>query len=325
MRLVLVSLVLLAAAASTASVPQLAVPASTPEFISRSQSRDVFFFDDMESGENGWTHVDYTATATPQFHIDDYIPFDGTDHWWCGTFDYDADGGYGNAWDDRLELPAVDVSGATYPVLTFAHYYDSEENYDYTYVQAKQGGVFVDLNDGYDGLIPGGAWVDLGAYGYPLDTVDDPVEARFRFISDGAYSDEDGLYESVGGAYHVDNIKIYDFYGGQVYFLDDGSGGGLCTPSVPGAAGDYWHIIDRRCPAYSDPHSWWCGDDADTSHIPGNLQNALISPFIDISGALVCTVACAIHAEVPTVDNDHWALAVRFGADDDWISLAALT
>ncbi len=320
MRLILVTLLLLAAAASLAGVPQIAVPGDAPPSVGRSASRDVYFFDDMESGENGWTHVDYTVTATAHFHIDNYLPFDGTDHYWCGTFDYDANGGYGNSWDDRLELPAVDVSGATYPVLTFAYRCHSEIGYDFTFVQARQGGAFVDMNDGYDGAH---GWTDLGAYGLPLEDMDNPVEARFRFISDGVWSDEDGLYLSNGGAFHVDNIKVYDFYGGQIYFYDDASAGGLCTPSIPGAAGDLWHIIDRRCPASSDPHSWWCGSDADTTHIPGGLQNGLISPFVDISGATVCTVACMLHAEVPAVDNDYWAFYVRFGAEDDWIGLAA--
>ena len=60
-------------------------------------------------------------------------------------------------------------------------------------------------------------------------------------------------------------------------------------------------------PALSDPHSWWCGDPSDTSFVPPNLQNALFSPLVDISGASACTVHFAQHFAIPTVDNDYIA------------------
>ncbi len=266
----------------------------------------VIWYDDMESGTNGWTTVDHTVGATPNFHVDTYMANYGTYHYWCGTFAYDADGGYGNAWDDRLDIPSTDLTGTYYPVLTFAYRYDSEANYDFTYVQAKSTGVFKSMNAGYDGT--SGGWQDLGTYGFVLGAYDNPFVGRFRFISDGAWSDEDGNYASVGGAFMVDNIKIFDFYGGAEYFFDDVEDGvGLCTPSVIGAVGDYWHIIDRMCPAYSDPHSWWCGDDADTSLIPAGVSNSLITPMISLyslTGTSTCTLRYAMHMEVPTVDSD---------------------
>ena len=39
--------------------------------------------------------------------------------------------------------------------------------------------------------------------------------------SDGAWSDQDGLYLSVGGAFMCDDIQIWDYYSGTVYFFDD--------------------------------------------------------------------------------------------------------
>jgi len=290
------------------------------EFAGPSRPNVLFAYWQMND-PTGFATVDLTADAVPYFHPSNHMSFDGTTHWWCGRIEYDADGGYGNRWDQRLELPAVDITGAVYPVLTFAHYYDSEVGYDFTYVQARQGGEYVSLNSGYDGLIPGGAWVDLGAYGFVLTGMDNPIQARFRFISDGAYSDEDGLYLSVGGAYHVDNIKIYDFYGGTVYFYDGVSGGSPCIASVPPAAGDYWHLVDDICSSNVIP-SWWCGDDADTSLIPPNLANALISPIVSIpGGSQSCTLRYAIHAEVPTSDpGDFWDVSVSVD-DGEWISL----
>jgi len=265
----------------------------------------VFWTDDLEGDVSGYSSVDFTATSTPHFHVDTYMAYEGDYSWWCGNFNYDTDGGYGNSWDDRLDIPPVDISGASYPILTYAFRYDSEPNYDYTYIQAESLGTYVDLNRGYDGA---GAWSDIGVFGFVIASYDNPFTARFRFLSDGAWSDEDGLYESNGGAFMCDIVKVFDYFGGYVYFYDDAESGGLCVPGVPAAAGDYWTLIDRACPAYSDPHSWWCGDPADTSFVPPNLQNGLYSPLVDLTGALSCTVHFAMHFATPTVDNDYLSM-----------------
>jgi hypothetical protein len=308
--------------------PLILVPSS----VLANPGPEVFWFDDIEGDVSEWGSIDFTAGAAPHFHLDSYMVYEGEDSWWCGSFDYDTDGGYGNGWDDRLSLPPINVNpvvvdnlswGAikamyrddapengpartrdpVFPVLTFAYRHDSEVGYDYTYVQAESSGVFVNLNRGYDGRQP---WTDIGPYGFDLSDYDDPLNVRFRFLSDGAWSDEDGLYFSVGGGFAVDNIKVYDFSTGEVLFYDDAESGSIgCMPGVPGAAGDFWHVIDRMCPALSDPHSWWCGTDSDTSLVPPNLQNGLYSPLVDIHGTYACTVRFAMHFAIPTVDNDY--------------------
>jgi len=263
----------------------------------------------MEGDVSGWHSVDFTVGATSRFHWDQYMAFEGSGYsWWCGTFDYDADGGYGNMWDERLYLPPVDLSTNLYPVLTFAFRHDSEVAYDCTHLQAKEDGIYVNLNYGYEGQLP---WTDIGTYGFLLWDYDNPFEARFRFISNERWSDEDGRYLSDGGAFACDNIKIYDYFSGAVHFYDSepGSAGeDECVPWVPNIAGDYWHLIDRACPAYSDPHSWWCGDDADTSLLPPNLRNGLYSPVVNLTAygtVVACTVHFAIHMAIPTIDQDY--------------------
>jgi hypothetical protein len=233
---------------------KLTVATPTHELQEPSRENVLFFFDDMEGDVSGYGTTDFSAGAAPHFHVDTYMAYEGAMSWWCGNFDYDADGGYGNSWDDRLEIPTLDLTGATYPILTYAFRHDSEIGYDYTYVQAESLGVFVDLNRGYDGRQ---AWTDIGLYGFILQTYDNPLNALI--------------------------------------------------PAVPGAAGDFWHLIDRCCPALSDPHSWWCGDDADTGFVPPMLQNGLWSPGVDISTAAACTVHFAAHFAIPTVDNDYCA------------------
>jgi hypothetical protein len=292
-------------------------PTATSVPVSPRWPNTLFWFDDIEGSVSGWATVDNTVGATPRFHVDTYMAYGGTGHsWWCGTFDYDTDGGYGNNWDERLNIPTTDWSGYTYPVVQFAFRHDSEPDYDYTYVQAESGGVYVNLNRGYTDA---GPWQPGVFY---IGAMDNPAVCRFRFVSDGAYSDEDGDYTSIGGGFMCDDVDIYDYYTSDILFFDDVEGGGLCVPAVPGAAGDYWHVVVDLCSSASPPHSWWCGDDADTGHIPAGLNNSLITPPADISDALTCTLRMAIHAEVPA-GGDGWVNSVSFDGGSTWYSLGA--
>jgi hypothetical protein len=270
----------------------------------------TFWFDDMEGGDNGWTHGDWTAAGSPpKFHLDTYMAYGGTGYsWWCGSFDYDADGGYGNSWYEYLNLPATDISSlGYYAVWTFCFRYDSEPTYDFTFIQAESLGVWTDINS-YDGLQ---GWVDVGDYGALISSFDNPFKGRFLFTSDGAWSDADGN-NTVGGGCAFDNIKLFNPFTSEVVFFDDGETGGLCTPGHPGASGDWWHRRYDDCSSYSGHYSWWCGDDADTSLIPPLLQNWLDSPWIDVSMAATCVLRGMYHFEVPTVDNDYMARWVTY-------------
>jgi hypothetical protein len=307
--------------------------------IQENRQNVVFWFDDMESGGDWWSHGDATAVAVPRFHVDAYLSHpEGGHSYWCGVLDpgYSGGDGYGNAWDQRLRLPAVYIEGSSaertswgavkarfraeaagdrsaveeddprqrsaIPILTFDYRCDSEPGYDFTWVQAESAGAWFSLDGGYTGS--SGGWQQ--ETGFDLSGFGDPVNVRFRFMSDGAGSDEDGLYDSDGGAFHVDNISVYDFTSGAVYFHDDCEDGvGLCHGTVPPAAGDWWHLIDRSCPALSDPHSWWCGGDSDTSLIPPALHNWLRTPLIDVGWAHSCTAHFAIHFAMPENNGDY--------------------
>ena len=346
--LCIIALLLPALCPASTSHIRAAGPSYTEPTGRHTRRNELLWYDDIESGEGGWTHRDLTADVEPRFHIDSYYAHpSGSYSYWCGTLDPSFAGGdgYGNAWDQRLELPPIHLGGApveevswggikamfradadpardraqrdpALPVLTFAFRHDSELDCDFTWVQGESTGTWVNLNSGYSGS--SGGWQDCGDNGFNLSGFGDPVRVRFRFISDGAWSDEDGLYVSDGGAFHVDNIRVYDFATGEVYFYDDCEDGiGLCEPTVPPAAGDWWHIIDRSCPAYSDPHSWWCGDDADTSHVPPGLHNELFTPLVEfISAVWRCTVYFASHFAVPTVDNDYIEFLGTCDGDD---------
>lgn len=318
---VLLSLLLCGAAAARLTVSQ---PSGRMPGTEHRWPTTIWWFDDIESGVNGWTHGDATASSTPHFHVSTFNPYagGGTYNWYCGDETLTADGGYANSWDDRLDLPSVDWTGSTFPIWTFAYRYDSEVDYDFTYVQAESLGVWADLNRGYNGS--SGGWQDLGLYGFQLAAYDNPLVARYRFVSDGAWSDGDGDGDTDGGAFAVDNIKIFDFITSTVYFLDDVEDGtGLCTPSIPAAAGDWWYIADQVCPAASDPHSWHCGDPADTNLVPPNLMNWIQTPYVDISTAVTCTFKFWEHSGVPTVDNDYYTEWVTTDGGTSWYQTGA--
>jgi parallel beta-helix repeat protein len=277
---------------------------------------EILFFDDMEGGANGWTTIDNTAST--RFHLDTYLAYAGTYSWWCGSFDFDSNGGYGNAWDEWLELPPLDISTCTTPVLTFAYRYDTEPAYDFVHVQVYSGGTWINLNGiGWEGS--SGGWQDYGAAGFPIGAYGPTCQLRFRFTSDVGWSDEDTLFDSDAGACMFDNIKVYDHADGTpVPFYDDGESGGLCTPSPAPGAGDYWHVIDRKCPAYSDDHSWWCGDDADTTTVPADLNNTLLSPPIDISAMTAGRLYYRMHLELPDPSQGKFRIQVTTDGGATW-------
>jgi hypothetical protein len=299
MRKALISLAVLALIVGVASAKQAAYQPRDVKELGRFDT--VFWFDDVESGEGGWQHGDYTATAVPHFHVDSYMAYAGQYSWWCGTFAYDADGGYGNGWDDRLTCPPQNWTGYTYPVITFAFRGDSEPGYDFTYVQAESSGAYINLNRGYDGPH---SW---GVTGFYLGAMDNPAQCRFRFVSDGAWSDGDGLYPSNAGACMFDEIQIYDYTTGTVLFYDDVESGGLCTPGLPAAAGDYWHIRDIAAEAWSPTHHW-CNSDVASGEtfVPPGVANWLRTPTVNLSAAQTCTTYFVVQFFTPTVDNDYW-------------------
>jgi hypothetical protein len=306
MKKLLIVLAVLALGAGMATAKLQVVPpaTATDEISSRTPGFPTteIFYDNIESGNQGWTHGDYTATYVPQFHVDSYMAYTRGNSWWCGNFTSgpggapDPDGGYGNGWIDFLKVPSTVVSG--YPIVDFAYRADSEVAYDFSFVQAESGGVYVDLNKGWAGLIP---WTQTT--GFYLGNKDNPAIVRFSFKSDGAWSDAGGN-NTVGGGFACDNIRLYDYSTGTVFFYDDVESGGLCIPAGPATAGDYWHI-DQTCAAASMSHVWSVAY-PDTSFVQPNIQNWLMSPLVDVSFAETCSLSYRRQVACQTDDNDFW-------------------
>jgi len=171
----------------------------------------------------GWYIEDDTGHPGPDtlFHVDDFnglgggdygrlVPIEGTKSAWCGARpgdDYymcswqDAPG-YGNRWDQEL---VTDPFSFTAPLtLSFHGVFDSEPDWDHTIIEYCFGENWIPM-DSICGIL------DTVAV-YTLLASNAQTKLRFHFISDGAWSDQDGLHDSDGGCI-IDSITVADAHG----------------------------------------------------------------------------------------------------------------
>lgn len=214
------------------------------------------------AGDKPAAEEDNAALAEAHFHISTFNSYEGEFCWYCGTESLTADGGYGNNWTDYLDLPAISVQDSSVgnsdptkgrgdgprgsvevvnagrkahrlPVVTFAYRCDTALG-DYAVLQCMCGGSWTNVSELFSGRT--GTWVEIGVHGYAVATDDEnPLRLRFKVATDDAVSDEDGGYDSHGGAFSVDNIRVYDFLTGSYYFFESVESGGLCVPSACGS------------------------------------------------------------------------------------------
>ncbi|MFA4948969.1 MAG: T9SS type A sorting domain-containing protein [Candidatus Krumholzibacteriia bacterium] len=180
----------------------------------------IVWYDFEQYDWQGWTRVDETAQPGDFFHVDDFsglnggsygllFPIEGTKSMWCGTRPDENDQylcswqdapGYGNGWNQMLTTGAFSFSGAI--TLSYHIVWDSEPDYDYTRVEYDAG------ND---------RWQEVTAYTGTGNTIASHFVAipqartklRFHFTADGAWSDQDGLWNSDGGCI-IDSIRVTD-------------------------------------------------------------------------------------------------------------------
>ena len=202
----------------------------------------ITWFDFEHADWQGWTIRDNTAQRDIFFHIDDFAGLDGGDYGrlvpiegaksaWCGARPGDdfylcgwSDApGYGNLWNQALVTDAFPFAG----ILTFSYHgvFDSEPDWDYTIIEYAFGENWVPV-DSIDGV------VDTVAV-HTILTGAAQTKLRFHFISDGAWSDHDGLHNS-DGACIIDSITVADI-NGLIHFEDFESAG------VGDFDTDFWH------------------------------------------------------------------------------------
>ena len=189
----------------------------------------------------GWTTVDLTAQAGTYWHVDDFTgapwagtlsvggiafnPIQGTKSMWmaatpppanpvdfvlCG---YQALPGYGNGWNQSFCTKTCLALVGNLDVA-FKMKYDSEPSYDATgleYTTDCAGNVGWTEIDG--GNPAWSAWDSITVVGsYPVGP--GPVKVRLHFVSDSAWSNQDGLYHGFGVAVDslgVETLPVEDF------------------------------------------------------------------------------------------------------------------
>ncbi|MCX5753958.1 MAG: hypothetical protein NTW97_10025, partial [Candidatus Krumholzibacteria bacterium] len=232
----------------------------------------------------GWTRYDNTAQKGAFWHVDDFaglgggtggglVPLEGTKSLWCGARPNPADPylclwqsapGYGNNWRQILETDyGCCDSGLPLPhfgPITFAYKiaYDLEPDHDFVVVE-------------YDAHCRD--WQELATYtgqGSATEEFFIPgaftrTKLRFRFTSDEAGSDEDGLYNS-DGACIVDSLCVSDSVG--LFSYEDcesapvgQQGAGIWNTWIEGSFGLYSGLKNNLTD--NDP----CGDNMATQII----------------------------------------------------------
>jgi len=170
----------------------------------------------------GWTRLDLTAQEGDYFHVDNFagltspklVPLEGTKSMWCGARPSNTDPlcayaslpGYGNSWDQSFATGCIHPTGTV--SWDYLLSYDTEPGYDIVSIQWDR----CDAN-----------WKTIRSFSGYLgptlfnETITDTanggnIRLRVQFNSDGAWSDEDGLWDT-DGAVIVDSLTVSDTTG----------------------------------------------------------------------------------------------------------------
>jgi hypothetical protein len=127
----------------------------------------------------GWYRVDVTAPTTQHWYASTYnaenLGGAGNNAAWCGA-DYppcnedDPAGGYGNSWDDRLNLwvEAPDPGQPTNITVNYIGNFDVEPDFDYVDLVYETDGGLYELVYSYTGLFE----AEVGSHAFTVDPAD---------------------------------------------------------------------------------------------------------------------------------------------------------
>ena len=157
----------------------------------------------------GWTSIDETFDPSAYWQVSDFMAPNGQYAMWCGTEFEGGERGYGNSWNQSLVFSheVADNQVASTVLWTATLHYDSEPDYDYTYLEVNRGGEWQELQ-AYDGQ--GVVAISEAVVVAPEDYVgtgSNEIQLRVRFQSDGAWSDADGLWDT-DGACQLDDVTV---------------------------------------------------------------------------------------------------------------------
>lgn len=206
----------------------------------------------------GWTGVEYSRYLGKElyFHVADTTELNGGDYGnlnvlegtqslWCGAVPaasgdlcrYADLPGYGNRWNQIFTSVKFPHTGDV--TIAFIAFYDSEPAEDYTYLEFLNADGYWENLDQYDWLRFGPP-VKRHSYIIPDASLGDSVQVRFYFHSDGAWSDEDGLWPT-DGAIVIDSLSLSDS-GGLLDFQDFETE----SPGAHSTADGHWNTSTPR-------------------------------------------------------------------------------
>jgi len=239
---------------------------------------------------HGWTSVDHTAGEPlwqiATFHADNLgdPPHGAGNHaMWCGTTFPGGDPGYGNGWNAVLQWTgtAPDPGVATDVLLEGFLNHDTEPLWDQLFFQVNRGGVWTTLAewDGAGQNVPLSLATTVAPDEYVGD-VGDEIQLRWLFTSDGAWSDEDGWFDT-DGACQLDDLRV-SLDGAEATFDDFEPGSPVHWDEVlPAAVGDFAHL-------------WGMLQDVDPCFTNTTIQVAFIDDGLVVpgTGGSMCITWC---------------------------------
>ena len=218
---------------------------------------------------NGWTTFD--QTEVPVFwYVDTFNSENlngngaGNHSMWCGQSESDqplwrTPPGYGDNWNSVLIYesgPVPDTATGQLVTLDFRFNHELEIGYDFFYVEYDSAGTWTRVaqidgtnkNESDSFPAPGIRFSDIASREIVYTGHDyggeqsNQVRVRFRVVSDGAWSDEDGFLDTTAGAIQLDDIVLTTNEG---TFAEDFEGLApyLLTPEKFPFAGDFADVI----------------------------------------------------------------------------------
>jgi len=252
------------------------------------RSVDVEFSDDMDDGNDGWSH--YKSLSNPWHLIDTDVDnrreaSSPTHSMWVGD-ESKGDGEYNNNWDFSIYTKDEIELGSTNPQMNVDIWYSTETNWDGGNVQIStdngetwevinpDGGypdsdvVGLDNEPGYSGNSGNGDEPDWETATFNLaNYTDDNVRFKFRFGTDGSVEAYEGWY--------IDDVVVTS--GTETLFDDDFEDGD--NDWIADVVESEWNYYSNK--SYSGSYSWYLGN-PETERYSASLNDSLESPMFDI-------------------------------------------
>jgi hypothetical protein len=205
------------------------------------------FMDDVESGENGWTH----AGQNDAWHVSSVRAYSGSNAWYFGS---DSTLQYPNSAKAWLDSPQIYI--ASNSVFSFQHWLDTEALKD---PQTAWDGALIELStddgESYHQVNPTGDYPYV-IYGHPAAAFSNGTPC---LAGDGEWE----RLEFDLGAYAGKLIRLRLHFGSDGFVVSEG-----------------WHVDDLKVAPYGGPDDWVLLNITNGSVVP---QSSAM-PFAVISG-----------------------------------------